>query len=312
MDEERIERRISLHDMRILVSVLQAGSMGQAAKRLATSQPAISRSISQLENALGARLLDRSSHGIEPTAYGRALARRGLVVFDELIQAVRDIDFLSDPTKGYLRIAAPIAVAGGFVASVIDRLARRYPGLAFQVLATDTATAYRALAERSVDIVVAHVIEPLAREDMDVDVLFLDPHVVVAGAKSPWARRRRLTLIELVQEPWVLPPPDAPFGSVVSEAFRAFGLDVPKTVVTSTLPVRSALVSTGRYLTMVPSVVLRFATNDPIFKGLPIVLPTTRRPLAIVTLKNRTLTPAAQLFTDCARSVARPLAKESK
>src|ERR1043166_1945379 len=94
---ERIERRISLHDVRVLMSVLQAGSMGKAAKHLATSQPAISRSIAELEAALGVRLLDRSSKGIEPTAYGRALAKRGLAVFDELMQGVKDIEFLADP-----------------------------------------------------------------------------------------------------------------------------------------------------------------------------------------------------------------------
>jgi DNA-binding transcriptional LysR family regulator len=311
MDEaERIERRISLHDMRVLMSVLQAGSMGQAAKRLATSQPAISRSIAELEAALGVRLLDRSSKGIEPTPYGRALVRRGLVVFDELAQAVKDINFLSDPTLGELRVAAPIAVAGGFVSSVIDRLARRYPRLAFQVLATDTATAYRALVERSVDLVVAHVIEPIAEEHMNAEVLFHDPHVVVAGTRSPWARRRRIRLADLMNEPWVLPAPDAPYGSVVSEAFRAHGLGVPRTVVMSTLPVRSALVSTGRYLTMVPRVVLQFSTRDLMFKGLPITLPATGRPLAIVTLKGRTLTPVAELFTEYARNVAKSLAKE--
>ena len=70
---ERIERRISLQDMRILMSVIQAGSMGKAAKRLATSQPAISRSIADLEKALGVRLVDRTPQGIEPTQYGRAL-----------------------------------------------------------------------------------------------------------------------------------------------------------------------------------------------------------------------------------------------
>ena len=70
---ERIERRLSLHDLRVLMSVIQAGSMGKAAKRLATSQPAISRSIAELESALGVRLLDRTSQGIEPTEYGRAL-----------------------------------------------------------------------------------------------------------------------------------------------------------------------------------------------------------------------------------------------
>src|SRR3954453_4487522 len=91
---DRIERRISLHDMRVLMSVVRAGSMGKAAKLLATSQPAVSRSIAELENAIGVRLLDRSPQGIEPTPYGRALIKRGLVVFDELQQGVKDVRFL--------------------------------------------------------------------------------------------------------------------------------------------------------------------------------------------------------------------------
>src|SRR5262245_10919586 len=104
MDEiERIERRLKLHDVRVLMSVVQAGSMHKAAERLATSQPAVSRAISDLEHALGVRLLDRSPQGIEPTPYGRAIIRRGLAVFDELRQGVKDIEFLTDPTAGYVR-----------------------------------------------------------------------------------------------------------------------------------------------------------------------------------------------------------------
>ena len=98
---DRIERRISLHDVRVLMMVVQAGSMGKAARRLATSQPAISRSIAELEDALGVRLLDRSPQGIEPTAYGRALLKRGLVVFDELMQGVKDI-----PLRPHLLVTA--------------------------------------------------------------------------------------------------------------------------------------------------------------------------------------------------------------
>ena len=124
---ERIERRISLQDMRILMSVIQAGSMGKAAKRLATSQPAISRSIADLEKALGVRLVDRTPQGIEPTQYGRALVKRGVAVFDELMQGGKDIEHLVDPTAGELRIGASIAVAGGFVSSVIDRLSEISP-----------------------------------------------------------------------------------------------------------------------------------------------------------------------------------------
>jgi DNA-binding transcriptional LysR family regulator len=95
----------------------------------------------------------------------------------------------------------------------------------------------------------------------------------------------------------------------VIEAFRAHGLELPRTVVASTLPVRSALLATGRFLSMVPRVVLQFPTKNPVLRALPIDLQTTFRPLALVTLKNRTLNPVAQLFTESAREVAKPLAK---
>src|SRR6266853_1941130 len=101
MDEiERIERRLKLHDLRVLISVVEAGSMGKAAERLGTSQPAVSRTIADLEYALGVRLLDRSPRGIEATLYGRALINRGIAAFDELRQGVKDIEFLADPTTG--------------------------------------------------------------------------------------------------------------------------------------------------------------------------------------------------------------------
>jgi len=112
---ERIERRISLHDLRVLVAVVETGSMGRAARRLATSQPAVSRAIADLEHALGVRLLDRGRQGVEPTSYGRALVARGLAIFDELAQGIGDIGFLADPTAGQVRIGASIAVAVGFV-----------------------------------------------------------------------------------------------------------------------------------------------------------------------------------------------------
>jgi DNA-binding transcriptional LysR family regulator len=301
---ERIERRISLHDLRVLVAVVQAGSMGRAARRLATSQPAVSRSISDLEHALGVRLLDRGRQGVEPTSYGRALVARGLAIFDELAQGIGEIQFLADPTVGQLRIGASIAVSVGFVASLVDRLSARHPRLTFELLSTDTTSAFQSLALRQVDLLVVHLVAPLADESMQVEVLFDDPHVVVAAAGSPWTRRRRLRLADLADEPWILPRPDAPYGAVVAEAFRAGGLALPRTVLTSTLPVRSVLLATGRYLSMIPRVALQFPVPGQTLRALPIELPSTPRPLAIVTLKNRTLSPVAQVFVEAARKAA--------
>src|SRR5215467_7293764 len=101
---DRIGRRLKLHDLHVLMTVVQAGSMSKAAQVLNTTQPAISRSIAELEQAIGVRLLDRGRHGAEPTEYGRALLDGGAAMFDDLRQAVKNIEFLANPTVGEIRI----------------------------------------------------------------------------------------------------------------------------------------------------------------------------------------------------------------
>jgi DNA-binding transcriptional LysR family regulator len=110
---DRIGRRIKLSDLHILIAVVQTGSMAKAAAQLAVSHPVISRSISDLERTLGVRLLERNPRGVEVTAYGRAILARSHAAFDALRQGVRDIEFLSDPTVGEVRIGTtpPLAAS---------------------------------------------------------------------------------------------------------------------------------------------------------------------------------------------------------
>src|SRR5450432_80937 len=117
---DRIGRRMKLQDLHVLMAVVQAGSMGKAARHLNTSQPNISKSIADLERALGVRLLDRHRQGIEPTEYGRALLDGGVAVFDELRQTVKNIEFLSDPAAGEIRIGCNPSLAGSFASAVVD------------------------------------------------------------------------------------------------------------------------------------------------------------------------------------------------
>src|SRR5688572_20598860 len=120
--EERIGRRLKLRDIHILSAVVHWGSMGKAASHLAMSQPAVSEAIANLEAALCVRLLDRSRRGIEPTIYANALLKRGHVVFDELLQGIKGIEFLANPATGEVRIECPETLAAGLVPAVIDRL----------------------------------------------------------------------------------------------------------------------------------------------------------------------------------------------
>jgi DNA-binding transcriptional LysR family regulator len=306
---DRIGRRMKLQDLHVLMVVVQAGSMNKAAALLNTGQSAISRSIAELEHTIGVRLLDRNPQGVEPTQYGRALLDGGAAVFDDLRHAVKNIEFLADPTAGEVRIGSSALLAASFVSALVDRLSRRYPRIVFRLATGHVEALHRELSERSVDLVIARRFGPIADERLDFEFLFDDSFVVAAGAQSSWVRRRRIELAELVNESWVLPPPGSVIASVVMEAFRAGELDYPRTtVVTESSEVRASLLATGRFVTIFPASALRFASRSEI-KVLPVKLPMARLPNGIVTLKNRTLSPVAQLFIDCAREVAKPLAK---
>ena len=304
-DERRLGRRLKLRDLQVLLTVAKCGSMGKAATELAVSQPAVSRVIAGMEYALGVRLLDRSPQGVEPTIYARALLDHGLVVFDELKHAVENIQFLANPAEGELRVGSTLAIGTTFLPAAVDRLSRQYPRIAFHVLAGDAAMMYRALEERKADLVIVPTRAPMLKEHMQADVLYDERLVVVAGARSPWTRRRKVALAELAREVWTLPPLDSYHGPMIAEAFQAHGLDVPRvTVFAVNAPIRIGLLATGRFVSIVPESVVTFSGKNAPFKILPVDLPTTREAIAIITLKNRTLTPIAQLFIDCARDVA--------
>jgi DNA-binding transcriptional LysR family regulator len=304
---DRIGRRIKLRDLHVFDAVVQSRSMTKAAQELAISVPVVSKAIADLEHVVGVRLLDRSSQGVEPTIYGFALLRRSSAAFNELRQGVKDIEFLADPTAGEVRIGSTAPIAAGFVSAIIDRLSRKHPRVIFHLLVAETEKLHRELNDRNVDALIARMFEPEADEHTNVETLYNDPYVVVAGVRNPWARRRSVKLSELSNEPWILPPPGTLLGTVVAEAFRTSKLDVPRAAVV-TLPngVQNSLLMTGRFLTILPESVVRFSVNSGL-KMLPVKLPLKRRPIGIITLKSRTLSPVVRLFLECARDAASPL-----
>jgi DNA-binding transcriptional LysR family regulator len=314
---ERVAHRLKLRDLRLFDAVVRSKSMAKAAAHLNLTQPAVSRAISELEHTLGVRLLDRSRQGVEPTAHGQALIKRGIVIFDELRQGVSEFESLSDPTTGEVRVAASVMMAAGILPVIVDRISRRFPRIS--IIARETpigllelhALPYRELRERAVDLVLGPIVGPPAAEDLDIEILFRDPLIVVTGEQNRWVGRRAVTLKHLIDERWCLPPPDSAAGLRCVEAFRAEGIDMPKrNVTTLSVHLQIGLLATQHYFTMCPGSLMRFnRVNRFSMKGLPIKLAGRRMPVGIVTLKNRTISPAAQLFIQTAREVARPLAK---
>src|SRR5262249_20926824 len=152
------------------------------------------------------------------------------------------------------------------------------------------------------DAVITRIVPPIAEGHIKAEVLYEDTLVVAAASESPWSQRRRVTLNDLVNEPWTLAPPDSLPGSWAADSFRRAGLDLPRaTMFTHNNVARIALVAKGRFLTITSESAVRFAGWSASIKALPIDLPTKPGFISIITLKHRTVAPVAQLFIDCAR-----------
>lgn len=305
---KQVERRLKLRELRILLEVSKAGTMGRAAAALSVSQPVVSKAVSELEAVLGVRLFDRTALGITATAHGQAMINCSRAVFDELKLGVQAIEFLDDPTRGQLHIGCTEFGASGLASSVIEGLVRRHPRLHFHVTMADPVSlATVELPRRNIELSMGGLPQELPA-DVQAERLFDDVHVVMGGADSPWARRRKIQLADLLEARWVLPPVGSLGRSTIDDAFRARGLVPPiAKVSTFSTPLCHQLLASGNYLAMLPRGATRLAKHLQV-RPLNVDFPGIKRTVGIMTLKQRTISPVAQVFIDAARKASAPFA----
>jgi DNA-binding transcriptional LysR family regulator len=304
---EQLGRRINLRDLRVLMAIADTGSMAKAAVRLGISHPAVSKTISELEGALGARLLDRSPQGAELTPSGEVLLRCGINIFDELRQGYRSLEHLSDPSSGEVRLGCTDIILHSLASTVIRNFSAKYPGVQLDVkLANPGEHQLRELRERSIDLLITRATGQSAAEDLHSDVLFDEPFVFVVGAESEFARRRRVALGDIIDRKWILPPPDSSPGALIDGVFRAAGFRSPMAVVkTISIELTASLVASGEFVGILPISVARLKAGQASLRVLPIKSVGPRISAAIVFVKNRTLGPAVESFINCVREVVK-------
>lgn len=303
---ERISRRLRLKDLHTLQTVAEVGSMAKASERLALSQPAISKAVADMERIVGAALLERSSRGVELTPSGLLLIERARVIFDELRQGVSEIESLSDPTRGTVRVGTTEPVLG-FVSEVVSALAAQYPQLRHDIMVSDLDTLVGELRERRRDVVISRWAPLPGSDDLDSRALFTSPLAVMAAKHHPLLRRRKLKLDDLMDERWTLSPASSFIGRAVVELFRGSGLPLPPTTVTTiSVHMRLNLLASGGFLSVLPLQMLQYPANRAWLRPLDVVaVADSNMPIASITLKRRRGAPALALFEAATLKVAR-------
>jgi DNA-binding transcriptional LysR family regulator len=305
---DRIGNRIRLRDLHVLLAVAECGSMAKAAARLAISHPVVSKTVSDLEHSLGVRLFDRHSQGVELTAYGRVLLNCGNIVFDEMRQSLRQIQFLTSPNTGDLRVGFPEVEIAGIIPSITGSFLRKFPRVDLQIIHANTSMLqFQELRGRNVDLLIGRVRTTALEDDLALERLFDDSLVAVAGPESHWASRQKIELAELVDEPWILPPYNSVPGPFIRDIFQAHGLEPPKpSISTLSNQLTTTLIATGQFLGLLNRTVVASSGAPVRLKILPVDIPPHKITVDIVTIKNRTLSPLAEAFIECARESVKP------
>lgn len=307
---DRLGYRLKLRDLHIFMAVAECGSMSKAAQRLAVSPPVVSKAIADIEQTFGVRMLDRTPQGIEPTVHGRTLLDSGIAAFDALKQGARQIEFLSNPTVGEVRVGCNEPFAAGLLPAIVEKMRQKYPGVVCHVVQTPSAPTleFHELRERRVDLVVGRFDKSIEDGDFEAQLLYYEQPYVVAGCRSKWARRQKVTLLELVDEPWLMTPADTLPALLMERAFQACNVPLPKAAVVSlSIHLRNALLPRGHYISVLPGSLLRYGALRNMVKVLPVDFPAEPGPVGIITLKNRSLSPTANLFVEVAQQLAMPL-----
>jgi DNA-binding transcriptional LysR family regulator len=195
--------------------------------------------------------------------------------------------------------------------AIAQKFSQQYPRVVLHVMHSNLAELQFAdLRNRDVELVLGRIQTPFVEDDLVAETLLDEPLLLTAGIKNKWSRRRQIELAELVDEPWILSPPDSLPGLLQAEVFRASGLPVPRpSMVTLSVQLFSIMLSTGRYVALLPGSIMRSGAHGPSLKILPAKLLSRPRPVGIVVVKDRTRSPVAERFIECARAVTKGLTK---
>lgn len=233
-----------------------------AAAELHISQPALSRSIRQLEERLGVPLFERAAKGVLLTRYGELLARRVRQMALEANHTLAELEAIKSGSGGTLHIGAGPIWLTSFLPPILHALQRQYPDLQVDCLAGIIDTLLPALMQGKVDVFCGDLDFPSHPEVVTIHLTNLD-FVVVTGKEHPLARKEMVTPKDLLQYPWLTMRGHYSMRNRIGAFFAAQNLDPPKSGLVLSPGVSSYVFLTeGNYVTIIPRALLSSAQRS--------------------------------------------------
>ncbi len=283
-------------------AVAEHGSLRAAARELGVAQPAVTRSIQELERELGATLFERQPRGVVPTAMGQAFERRARSVHNELLLARNEVDQLQGQTHGSIRVALSMAPHMALLPYALKQFRIRYPGVHIDIIDAVFSMVSGRLSDATIDCYVGPPPERLP-EGLISEKLVDNTRLILGRKGHPLALARSLR--ELTGAEWISTSITATAENELEPVFHQHRLPPPKIMLQShaALTVIVSLLNSDM-LAMLPKQWTEFALTKDVLQGIPVMEQFRAPPICIIQRASLPLTPAAEHFCDLIRRAA--------
>lgn len=299
--------RLKLRSFLIFEKVLKSSSMGEAAKSLYLTQPAVTKAIQELESQLGIQLFERSNRGVEPTTEAVQLGKRVDAIIAEIQYLVADLNRIVGAEVGYVVVGTLISASAKLLPQAINALKKDSPDILVTVRVGTTSELFPALSRGDLDCVVGR----LPASDLKIgqhfhlthEILYQERLCLVVGHQHPLANKADISREELCQYPWIIPPEDSPTRQIVDRYFAAVHLRYPRNRVESlSLMTNISLMLEDHWINLIPEV----AAKPFVEVGLLSILSTGEVgdlvDVGVTTRKSQNLTPEVEKFIKALKS----------
>jgi DNA-binding transcriptional LysR family regulator len=303
-----LKARLKTRQLLLLIALDDHRNIHRAAEELHMTQPAASKQIKDLEEMLDVRLFDRLPRGMEPTMFGETMIRHARMALTSLALAHDDIVALKAGLAGQVEVGVIMTPAMALLPRAIARVKEQAPMLRIGAHMEASNVLIDRLQRGTLDFMIGRILEKENSAGLMYEELTEEPACAVVRVGHPLLQQKALSLKDLHDRPWILPPHGSILRHRFDMMFHRAGLAVPVDVVdTTALLLITALLQQTDSLHVMPLEVAQYYASLSVISILPIELPCKMDAFGIIRQKDHLLSPGAELLLNAVRLAAKEL-----
>ena len=305
-DIDRVLRsNLKLRHLQLLVALDEFRHLGRAAEFLSVTQPAVSKTLVEIERMFDLPLFVRSTRGTEPTAYGTAVVRFARSVLADYGRTRDEIAAVASGAAGRTSVGAMVVATPSLLMRAVALLKERSTQTTVMIEEGDLTRLLPRLRVGELDLFVGRLEPGYAAPDLSTEALYAEPMCVVVRPDHDLASTAKPTWRQLAQLPWVMPPPWASSRMKLEQMFYKHRLLPPVDIVeTASFLVTLSCIRERSAIGFLALGVARHFEREGLVKALRLPVPIELPPVGMITMQGRKPTPATEQLMQCLRAAA--------